>query len=140
VDFLRGEAASLSEHRLKIAFECDFAPADLGRFIDLLDPALFGVNYDIGNSASLGFDPDAELAAYGRRVLNVHIKDRVLNGTTVPLGAGNADFDAVFTALGRLHYAGNYILQTARATDGNHAAALIRYRDMAASWIRIHGA
>jgi L-ribulose-5-phosphate 3-epimerase len=140
VDFLRGETAFFSEHRLKIAFECDFAPADLGNFIDLLDPALFGVNYDIGNSAGLGFDPDAELTAYGRRVLNVHIKDRVLNGTTVPLGTGNADFDAVFMALGRLGYAGNYILQTARATDGDHAAALIRYREMAASWIRKHGA
>jgi L-ribulose-5-phosphate 3-epimerase len=140
IDFLRGEAGFLRENRLKVAFECDFPPAELGGFIDLLDPAQFGVNYDIGNSASLGFDPNAELNAYGRRVLNVHIKDRMLNGTTVPLGSGNADFDAVFIALGRLHYAGNYVLQTARATDGNHAAALNRYRDMAARWIRIHGA
>jgi L-ribulose-5-phosphate 3-epimerase len=139
-DFLVGEAAFLSEHGLRVAFECDYPPLDLARFLDLLDPALFGVNYDIGNSAGLGFDPATEIAVYGQRVLNVHIKDRVLNGTTVPLGMGNADFDTVFGALGRLHYSGNYILQTARAPDGNHAGALTRYRDMAANWMRTHGA
>jgi L-ribulose-5-phosphate 3-epimerase len=140
IDFLRSEAAFLSEHQLRIAFECDYAPADLARFIEVLDPELFGVNYDIGNSASLGFDPALEIALFGRRIVNVHIKDRVRNGTTVPLGTGNANFEAVFAALGRLHYAGNYILQTARAADGNHAEALTRYRDMAADWILSHGA
>jgi L-ribulose-5-phosphate 3-epimerase len=140
IDYLKGESAFLSEHRLRVAFECDYRPADLARFIELLDPALFGVNYDIGNSAGLGFDPVTEIAVYGQRVLNVHIKDRVLNGTTVPLGTGNADFDAVFAALGRLPYTGNYILQTARAADGSHSAALSRYRDMASTWIRNHGA
>jgi len=140
IDFLTRESAFLHENRLRVAFECDYAPADLARFIGLLDSALFGVNYDIGNSASLGFDPAEEISAYGHRILNVHIKDRVLKGTTVPLGAGNADFGAVFTALGRLHYAGNYILQTARAADGDHAGVLTRYRDMAAGWIQTHGA
>ena len=35
------------------------------------------VNYDSGNSASLGYDPTDEFAAYGERVGSVHIKDRV---------------------------------------------------------------
>jgi L-ribulose-5-phosphate 3-epimerase len=140
IDFLTGEAALLSEHRLRVAFECDYESDDLARFISPLDPELFGVNYDIGNSASYGFDPATEIAAYGRRVMNVHIKDRLVNGKTVPLGTGNADFDAVFAALGRLKYTGNYILQTARAADGNHAGVLTHYRDMAATWIRAHGA
>ena len=137
--FLGAEAAALRGSGLRVAFECDYGPAELARFIETLDPEVFSVNYDIGNSAGLGFDPAAELAAYGHRVGNVHIKDRVLGGTTVPLGTGNADFNTVFTALGRLNYRGNYILQTARAADGEHAAALIRYRDMAAAWIRDHG-
>ena len=51
------------------------------------------------------------------------------------LGTGNADFDAVFPALGRVGYSGNYILQTARAADGDHASALSRYRDMAVDWL-----
>jgi hexulose-6-phosphate isomerase len=84
--------------------------------------------------------PADEIAAYGQRIVNVHIKDRVLGGTTVPLGTGSADFESVFAALAKAGYRGNYILQTARAQDGDHAGALCRYRDMAANWIAKHGA
>ena len=129
------------EHHLevKIVFESDFAPAELARFIDRLDPAQFGVNYDIGNSAGLGMRPADEIAAYGHRIVNVHIKDRVLGGATVPLGTGSADFKTVFAALAKVGYSGNYILQTARAQDGDHAGALCRYRDMTVNWIASHG-
>ncbi len=54
------------------------------------------VNYDSGNSASLGYDPRDEFAAYGARVGSVHIKDRVKGGSTVPLGTGDTDFMALF--------------------------------------------
>lgn len=119
---------------VSIVFESDYAPRALARFIAGLGPA-FGINYDIGNSASLGFDPVEEINAYGARIRNVHVKDRVRNGTTVPLGTGNADFPAVFDALCRARYSGNYILQTARAADGDHRGALHRYREMTERWI-----
>lgn len=139
VSFLNEQKAFLKENGLRVVFESDFGPADLARFIGRLDADLFGVNYDIGNSAALGFDPAEEFAAYGDRVLNVHIKDRPLDGTTVPLGTGNADFEKVFAALGKNGYVGNYILQTARATDEGHSCVLSRYRDMAVDWIERHG-
>ena len=140
VSLLQTEAALLKELRVKVVFESDFVPDELARFMERLSPDFFGVNYDIGNSASLGMNPGEEISAYGQRIVNVHIKDRVLGGTTVPLGTGNADFEAVFSALARVRYSGNYILQTARASDGDHAGALRRYRDMAAAWIARHGA
>lgn len=140
VEALEKEASFLLSLNVKVVFESDFGPDELARFIARLDPALFGINYDIGNSAGLGMNPADELVAYGDRILNVHIKDRMLGGSTVPLGTGNADFDAVFAALGRLHYHGNYILQTARASDGQHAKVLCRYRDMAVDKITEYGA
>jgi hexulose-6-phosphate isomerase len=140
VAFLASERPMLARLGVRVAFECDFAPANLARLIARFEPGSFGVNYDIGNSAALGFDAPEELAAYGDRVINVHIKDRVLGGITVPLGTGNARFEEVFPALARLRYAGRYILQTARAVDGEHAVELCRYRDMAAEWITCHGA
>lgn len=140
VDMLQKESAFLAAQNVKVVFESDFGPAELARFMARLDPARFGINYDIGNSASLGMDPVAEISAYGERILNVHIKDRVLGGTTVPLGTGNAQFEQVFAALARAAYQGTYILQTARASDGNHAEVLCRYRDMAVDWIKRHGA
>lgn len=120
---------------LRVAFESDFSPQRLRAFIETFPSTRFGVNYDTGNSASLGYDPREEIEAYGSRIWNVHVKDRRRAAGTVPLGAGHADLPTVFRLLSARGYAGNYILQTARAPDGNHAGALGRYRDMAVSWL-----
>jgi hexulose-6-phosphate isomerase len=125
----------LSENDMKIAFETDLDPESFSKFLSEFDEQSFGVNYDIGNSASLGFDPAKELESIGARVINVHIKDRILGGPTVPLGAGNADFPTVFRCLDNCGYVGNLIMQTARAEDGDHLAVLTKYRDQVLSWI-----
>ena len=83
--------------------------------MDNLNQKYFGVNYDIGNSAALGFDPTEEFVAYGNRIMNVHVKDRPLGGTTVPLGEGDANLALVFQLLNDYSYEGNYILQAARS-------------------------
>ncbi|HXI35583.1 MAG TPA: sugar phosphate isomerase/epimerase [Burkholderiales bacterium] len=126
----------LRELRVMMLFESDFAPRALAAFIAGYPGDVFGINYDIGNSASLGHDPREEIRACGARITNVHVKDRIRGGTTVPLGEGDADFDTVFAELARARYAGDFILQTARATDEAHAAALAKYRDMVRDWIR----
>jgi L-ribulose-5-phosphate 3-epimerase len=136
VDFLLAQQPFLAEHQLQVIFESDFTPPELARFIARLPAERFGINYDIGNSAALGFDPAEEFAAYGARVVNVHVKDRVLGGTTVPLKSGCADFDVVFAVLAQQNYQGNFILQTARAADGNHAEVLRSYRDMTQQWMQ----
>lgn len=124
---------------MKIVFESDFGPARLAEFIDRLPRDAFGINYDIGNSAALGFSPAEEIGSYGHRIDNVHVKDRNLHGTTVPLGTGNADFPTVFGALRKASYNGHFILQTARADDNDHTGALARYRDMTRAWWRQSG-
>jgi L-ribulose-5-phosphate 3-epimerase len=136
VDFLLEQQLFLTKHHLQIIFESDFTPPELARLIARLPPKQFGVNYDIGNSAALGFDPKEEFAAYGSRVVNVHVKDRILGGTTVPLKTGSADFDAAFSALAQKNYQGNFILQTARAAEGNHSEVLSSYRDMTKRWMQ----
>lgn len=135
VDFLLAQVDFFKSRGVRIIFESDFVPAELARFIQRLPADTFGVNYDIGNSAALGYSPLEEFAAYGERIVNVHVKDRVLGGTTVPLGTGNAQFDIVFSALSRQKYSGKFILQTARATDDSHAQTLCRYRDMTLAWM-----
>ncbi len=135
VEFMLANAGLFAGLSLRIIFECDFAPVELARFLARLPGDRFGVNYDIGNSAALGFDPADEFSAYGERVLNVHVKDRMLGGTTVPLGIGNADFPKVFGLLRRQNYRGNYIMQTARARDERHAEVLAGYRDQIERWI-----
>ena len=128
-DFLR-------RNGLQIIFETDYPPEEYREFLRPLSSDTFNVNYDIGNSASLGFDPDEEFAAYGDRIVNVHVKDRLLGGTTVPLGTGAAKFERVFAGLAKLGYSGNFILQTARAADLDHAGALAKYTEMTVQWIK----
>ena len=132
--FMLTEADLFRALGLRIIFESDFAPSELARFIGRLPADAFGVNYDIGNSAALGYNPSEEFAAYGSRIVNVHVKDRALGGTTVPLGTGNADFPTVFRLLRELAYTGYLILQTARARDDDHAGALRHYMGKIEAW------
>jgi hexulose-6-phosphate isomerase len=122
--------------KVQIIFETDYGPLDYKAFIAELPSAAFNINYDTGNSASLGFDSGEEFSAYGERIVNVHVKDRLLGGTTVPLGTGSANFERIFAGLAALDYQGNFILQTARAADRNHSGVLARYISMTKNWIR----
>ena len=135
VSFLKSQTQWLREQKVCIAFESDFDPDNLARFIESFDSDVFGINYDIGNSASFGYNPNKEMAAYGGRIVNVHIKDRVLGGTTVALGYGNADFERIFSLLKIHGYKGNYILQTARADNDDHVGVLSKYFKMTQHWL-----
>ena len=135
VEFFLSRRDFFAKNNVQILFECDYRPSELRRFIYRLPTEQFGINYDIGNSAGIGYDPVDEFAAYGERVLNVHVKDRMLHGTTVPLGTGNADFECVFGLLARQNYQGNVIMQTARAREGEHDIVLARYRDLVQGWM-----
>ncbi len=124
------------QNNIQIAFECDLNPEELLHFISEFDKNYFGINYDIGNSASLGFDPNKEIDAYGSRITNVHVKDRKLNGPTVPLGEGDADFHRIFGLLHQVNYQGNFILQTARSKEGKDAEVLVKYKKLVEGWWR----
>ena len=132
---LHARAKALQARGLRVVFESDFASERLAVFIAGYPADVFGINYDIGNSASLGYDCGQEIAAYADRILHVHVKDRLRGGTTVPLGTGNADLPRAIGLLEKSGYRGDYILQTARATDGDHAGALAKYADMTLGWM-----
>lgn len=134
-EFIAKLESALRKHSIKIAIESDFEPKKLSKFISKFDPEIIGINYDIGNSASLGFDPYEELNLYGDRVINVHVKDRLLGGTTVPLGSGNANLPKTIQLLEKVGYKGNYVLQTARSQDGKHTEAIVKYANMVEEWL-----
>ena len=99
VNFLLEHSTYFIANDLQILFESDYAPIELKRFIDRLPLECFGINYDIGNSAALGYDPAVEFLLYGNRIANVHVKDRILGGSTVALFTGSANFELVFSEL-----------------------------------------
>lgn len=103
---------------INLAFETDLAPQPFAELLEKFGSQRVTVNYDTGNSAALGFDPAEELACYGGRISDVHIKDRVLNGGSVELGSGDTQFKRFFEALGALNYTGPFIMQAYRDDEG----------------------
>lgn len=124
----------LSERGIRIVYESGYTPQELARFIGSLPPGTHGINYDIGNSASLGFNCLEEFAAYGSRITHIHVKDRLLGGTTVPLGQGDVDFNLVLSHFKRTDYSGSFILQTARASNNDHVGAMRQYVKQFFDW------
>lgn len=135
IDTLLSNLNLIKKLKLKVIFESDFSPKSYLNFIKKFPSEYFGINYDTGNSASLGFNPTEEFGEYGHRIINVHIKDREHNGSTVPLFKGDTEFDEIFKQLSRFKYDGNLILQTARATDNKHVELIKSYKKVLEKYI-----
>ncbi|MEO5808384.1 sugar phosphate isomerase/epimerase family protein [Devosia sp.] len=103
---------------IKLCLETDLGPQEFAALLDRIGSPHVAVNYDTGNSASLGFDPAEELAVYGDRITDIHIKDRVRGGGSVELGQGDAQFDRFFAALVGLDFRGPFIMQAYRDDEG----------------------
>jgi L-ribulose-5-phosphate 3-epimerase len=129
---LRAILPEAVRRQVEIHLETSLDPSSFSALLAALPHPLIKVNYDSGNSASLGYSPSEEFAAYGKRVGSVHIKDRLQNGCTVPLGSGAVDFRALFHALKQTRYEGDFILQTARETCGEEVD--LARRNL--SWLR----
>jgi len=117
---------------INLSLETDLDPARFAGLLARLPSPRVTVNYDIGNSASWGYDPRAEWTAYGSRVSDVHIKDRVLGGGSVELGTGNADIPLVLGLMKQARFDGPVILQAFRDDQGLEVFS----RQLA--WLRKH--
>ena len=117
----------LTKKKINILFETDFSPNENLNLIKKFGNKNFGINYDIGNSASLNFKPRDEFKIFGKFIKNVHIKDRAKYGGTVPLGQGHANFKLIFSLLKKIKYSGNLILQVARGKTGREFESILEH-------------
>ena len=123
----------LINKKVQILFESDYDPRNLLRFIKSFDHNLYGINYDLGNSASLGYSIEKEFSFYGKYIKNIHLKDRLKNGPSVKFGNGNAKFRELFNQLKKINYKGTLIFQSARpmikGNDLNEIKINLKYLD-----------
>jgi sugar phosphate isomerase/epimerase len=103
---------------INISLETDLAPLSFAKLIDSIGSKNVTVNYDIGNSAALGYDPVEEFKAYGDKITDLHIKDRIIGGASVLLGTGDANFLKIFNLLSKYDYKGIIIFQAFRDDEG----------------------
>lgn len=124
---------ALEQTGVELHLETSLSPDRFADMLARLPHSMVKVNYDSGNSSSLGYHPMDEFAAYGARVGSVHIKDRVYGGGTVPLESGDTDFKALFKCLEDTAYPGDFVLQVARGQAGDEVAWARRNREFVLS-------
>jgi len=102
---------------INLCLETDLPPDEFIKFLRKINNPKLKVNYDTGNSASLGYCFKEELDAYGHLITNIHIKDRIFEGGSVPLGLGSCNFDEFFKHLSTKSFNGVLIMQAFRDED-----------------------
>jgi len=104
----------LEKNNIILGLETDLDPINFKNLLEKIDHPNIMVNYDSGNSASLGYNVKDELIILKKWINNVHVKDRKFKDVTVPLGIGDTDFEQFFATLFEIQYTGDLIIQGAR--------------------------
>ena len=99
------------------ALEMSLPGDTIGRFLEKIDHPRLKVNYDTGNSTSLGYDLVSEIERLQSLIVDVHIKDKKYYGESCLLGEGDTDFDVAFEAFARINYRGPFLLQAQRGVE-----------------------
>lgn len=107
----------IERKKIILNLETDLPPQKMKKLIEDMSSNNIRANYDIGNSTSLGYDMEEELSLLKNLISNVHIKDRKLGGTSVPLGTGDANLELFFNTLANIGYEGDIIIQGARENE-----------------------
>ena len=102
---------------ITLNLETDLPPNEFKELVTSFSSKFVKINYDIGNSTSLGYNTENELVILKDLISNVHVKDRLIGGKTVTLGNGDANFESFFKTLAKIGYTGDFIIQAARENE-----------------------
>ena len=102
---------------VNLCLESDLPPQEFFNFVNDINHPQIKINYDTGNSASMGYNFHDEFNTYGHLVTNIHIKDRKLHEGSIELGYGDCNFKDIFNYLAKMNYHGLFILQAYRNED-----------------------
>ena len=139
VQVLRRVLGHAEKADIELHLETSLDPKRFSSLLAKLPHPCLKVNYDSGNSASLGYDVREEIAAYGDRIGSVHIKDRVHGGGTVPLGTGNAEIPVLLSQLFQIGYKGDFVMQIARGEAGKELAWIQHNREFVLNQLQAAG-
>ena len=110
---------SLESNNVELDLETSLPPHEEKLLLDKLNHEKVRICFDMGNSASFGYSPTEVIRTIGNFIGSVHIKDRKLNGHSVPLGQGVVNFHEVFKNLKKIGFMGPYSFQVFRDKTSN---------------------
>lgn len=123
INFLKKLESCASKNNINICLETDLKPELFQKFLEKSNNEMVKVNYDVGNSASLGYKFSEEINLYSDKITNIHIKDRLFNGGPVFLGEGDAELKSVKEFIINSMYSGTLTFQAFR--DNNPISTFI---------------
>lgn len=124
VNVIKKISKHLENHKMQLHLETSLSPNDEFDLLKKIDHPNIYICYDMGNSAAYGYEPKSSINKIKEFLGTVHIKDRMKDGLSVPLGKGSVDFMSVFNSLREIQFSGPYSFQVYRNKDSNNVEVL----------------
>jgi L-ribulose-5-phosphate 3-epimerase len=105
---------SLIKNNIEMHFETDLNSQLELNLLESLNNKKLKICFDMGNSASYGYDPKNHITKISNYLGSVHVKDRKLRDRSFPLGKGDVNFHDVFHSLDLLNFNGPISFQVYR--------------------------
>jgi len=127
---IRSIAPALAAYDVVLGLEMEIPGAEYAQVIRGIGHERVRAYYDCGNSTAQGFDIATDIEPLLPLLEAVHLKDRVVHGTSKPFGEGAANFAGFFATLQRAGYAGDFLTQHYFDVDpeasARHTLAFVR--------------
>lgn len=114
----------LEKMNIEIHFETDLEPEKELELMKNMSNKKTKICFDMGNSTSFGYEGELVLETMKDYLGTVHIKDRKINGPTVPLGTGDVDFEKIFKKLHDINFIGPFTFQIYRDKNSDNKKLL----------------
>jgi len=108
---IRSVCPTLDACGIVLGLEMEIPGPEYARVIRGIGHERVRAYYDTGNSTAQGLDIASDILPLLPLLEAVHLKDRVVSGTSRPFGSGAANFSGFFQALGRAGYTGDFLTQ-----------------------------
>jgi hexulose-6-phosphate isomerase len=109
---------------IEIHFETSLPPKKEKLLMNLFNHKKIKICFDMGNSASEGYDPIEVIDILENMIGSIHIKDRKLGSSSVPLGQGDVKFLEIFQSLDNINFDGPISFQIYRNKDSDNISLL----------------
>lgn len=118
IEIIRRIGKFAKKFNIIVTLETSLASNNIVSFIKKVGLNNVKINFDLGNSHSLGENTQDIIIELKNYIHSIHVKDRnLLFGGTVPLGTGGVNFVKCFQSLKKINFRGDIIIQGARGKD-----------------------
>ncbi|MGH2575611.1 MAG: sugar phosphate isomerase/epimerase family protein, partial [Ignavibacteria bacterium] len=124
IEIIKKISGNLESNNIQLHLETSLKPEEEYQLLKELNHDKVRICFDMGNSTSFGYSSQNAINTVRDFLGSVHIKDRTLNGPSVPLGQGSVKFLEVFTALKDIKFDGPYSFQVYRNKDSDNIVLL----------------